>query len=168
VTPGLIPERESECPGDERFPTRRLAVVARRHGMRFVLAGSFVAAVYLGTTTFLHSVLTVRFQIALVVGFATAVATHFALQRLFVWRRNDGFALSLRTHVGRYTIVAAANYASTAAVTSLVPQAVGVRVTYVYVAWSLLLAAISFVAFAYVVFHGHAQQAPADVRREAN
>jgi putative flippase GtrA len=122
-------------------------------GARFVLAGGLVMAVYLGVTTALSWGAGLVFQAALAIGFATAVALHFVLQRRFVWRHQDGFALSPRAQAVRYLAVAGSQYALTAAVTSLVPRALDVSPTLVYLVWTVGATTATFLVFGRGVFH---------------
>src|SRR5207245_11121038 len=95
-------------------------------GVRFVIAGCVVGLVYLGTTTGLADVVGLPFQAALAIGFWIALAVHFTLQRLFVWRHAEQFALSVRHQVARYLLAAGAQYGLTAASTALLPRLPGV------------------------------------------
>ena len=123
-------------------------------GVRFVTAGGAVAAFYLALTTTLADGFKVPFQIALAVGFCSAVAAHFALQRYFVWVHRSGFALLAHQQVGRYLVVAGAQYGLTAVVTSLLPKELGFPVTPVFLATALILSVLNFLVFRSRVFHG--------------
>jgi putative flippase GtrA len=122
-------------------------------GVRFALAGGAVTLLYLAVTTGLHEGLGAPFQVALIIGFATAVTTHFVLQRVLVWTHAGGFALTARPQAIRYLGVAAVQYATTAAATALLPSRLGVRVTYVYVATAALITVANFFVFRAFVFH---------------
>jgi len=120
--------------------------------VRFALAGTVVAIVYLGVTTVLHDALGVRFQIALACGFVTGVAVHFTLQRLFVWRHDSHFALAVHHQALRYLSMCFAQYGITALSTSQLPGALGLPVEVVYVVTVFTLGAINFVFFRGSVF----------------
>jgi putative flippase GtrA len=122
-------------------------------GLRYALTGVFVALWYLATTTVLAEVVGLPFQLALVIGFLSTIIVHFTLQRLFVWVHHSEFALGLRAQVGRYLLLAGIQYAVTAAATSVLPGALGVPVTPVYLATALALAALNFLMFRGRVFH---------------
>lgn len=122
-------------------------------GLRYAVAGSIVAVWYLAMTTILADGFGVAFQLALAIGFVTAVLLHFTLQRLFVWVHHSDFALGIRAQVGRYILVAGAQYAITVAVTSVVPHALGLPVTPVYFATAISLATVNFLIFRGGVFH---------------
>lgn len=112
-----------------------------------------MAAVYLGTTTVLASVVGLPFQLALAIGFCTALVVHFTLQRLFVWAHHEEYALALHRQVARYLLVASAQYGLTAASTALLPSALGLPVEVVYLATVVLLLSASFLVFRHGVFH---------------
>jgi putative flippase GtrA len=122
-------------------------------GVRFALAGGTVAVMYLATTTILAEVFDIDFQLALVIGTVTALLAHFTLQRLFVWVHHEEFALDLHAQVGRYLLVAAVQYGLTAASTAVLPGALDVPVTPVYLITALALAALNFVVFRGGIFH---------------
>jgi putative flippase GtrA len=125
-------------------------------GVRFGIAGSVVALWYLLTTTVLAELVGVAFQLALAIGFVTSLFVHFSLQRFFVWVHHSEFALGLGRQVGRYLLVAGVQYAITAAATSVLPHALDLPVTPVYIVTALALAAANFMIFRSGVFHtGH-------------
>lgn len=133
--------------------TNYLACSTPRRSLRFVIAGGGVALFYLAVTTLLADVVGAPFQLALVVGFTTAVAAHFTLQRVFVWVHTDGFALPVHRQVRRYLVIAVLQYAATALITATLPGPLGVRVTYVYLVSAVAFAAITFLVFRSNVFH---------------
>ena len=116
-------------------------------GVRYALVGCFVAFIYVATTTVLADVFAVPFQLALGIGFVTGVCVHFTLQRLFVWVNNAQFALGVHEQMGRYLLVAGFQYAVTAISTLLLPSALGVPVSIVYLVTALMLTVISFLLF---------------------
>jgi len=122
-------------------------------GVRFAASGGAVALVYVATTTLLAEVIGVPFEIALAVGFSLAIATHFTLQRMFVWTHAEGFALPLRQQALRYLPVAGMQYALTAAATAVLPRLLGVRTEIVYLCAAALLSVINFFVFRTRVFH---------------
>jgi putative flippase GtrA len=122
-------------------------------GVRFALVGCIVAVVYLSTTTVLSVVIGIPFQAALAIGFCLALTVHFALQRAFVWRHQKEFALSFHRQIGRYLLVAGAQYGITAASTSLLPTALGLTTETVYLATAVLAASTNFLVFRHAVFH---------------
>ena len=122
-------------------------------GVRFALTGTVVAGVYVGTTTLLHSIFAVPFQIALAIGFVAGVGLHFTLQRVFVWRHDERFALGVEHQAARYLLMCAVQYGATALSTSQLPDLLGLPVEIVYVATMLTLAALNFIVFRGRIFH---------------
>jgi putative flippase GtrA len=137
--------------------------------VRFALAGTVVAIVYLGVTTVLHDAFGVRFQIALASGFVTGVAVHFTLQRLFVWRHHSRFALAVHHQALRYLSMCFAQYGLTALATAQLPGVLGLPVEAVYLVTVFTLAAVNFVFFRGSVFqpvslHEEQKRVESDVR----
>jgi putative flippase GtrA len=124
-------------------------------GVRFALAGSLVAGVYVAVTTLLHSVFSVPFQIALAIGFVVSVALHFTLQRLFVWRHRQSFALRAHRQAARYLLLCSTQYGLTALSTSQLPGALGLPVEAVYLMTMLSLTAVNFLVFRGRIFHAN-------------
>jgi putative flippase GtrA len=122
-------------------------------GVRFALSGSLVAAVYVAVTTILHDGFAVPFQIALATGFVVSVALHFTLQRLFVWRHYERFALEVHRQALRYLLVCACQYGITALSSAKLPSLLGLPVEAVYILTMLTVAGANFVIFRGRVFH---------------
>jgi putative flippase GtrA len=122
-------------------------------GIRFALAGGTVALVYLVVTTVLAEVVGLPFQAALAIGFGVAIVVHFTLQRFFVWIHHEEFALPLRHQVGRYLLVAGAQYGITVVSTSFLPALLGVSTEVVYLATVGLLLGVNFLVYRYGIFH---------------
>jgi putative flippase GtrA len=122
-------------------------------GVRFALTGGIVALVYLATTIVLASVVGIPFQVALAAGFCLGLTVHFALQRTFVWIHHEEFALPMGHQAGRYLTVAVAQYAVTAASTSLLPPALGVPAEIVYLVTVVVMVSANFVVFRHGIFH---------------
>ena len=122
-------------------------------GLRYAITGTIVAAWYLVTTIVLADVIGVPFQVALAIGWASAVLLHFSLQRFFVWVHHNEFALGLGPQVGRYLLVAGTQYGVTVAATSELPGALGLPVTPVYLVTVALITSTNFVVFRSGVFH---------------
>jgi putative flippase GtrA len=137
-----------------RADRRRALADLRRQGTRFVLTGGIVAAVYVGTTTVLSQVIGLGFELSLAIGFLVAIATHFILQRLFVWRHSSAsYALPLHHQLGRYLSVAALQYGVTAGITAALPRALGVSPEPVYLLTVAVISAANFLVFPYRIFH---------------
>ena len=116
-------------------------------GIRFSLAGGFVALTSLATTITLADGVGLPFQLALALAVVVALTLHFTLQRLFVWKHHGDFALELHQQVWRYLAVAGAQYAATALITATVPKLLGVPVIPVYVSTLVVIAVLNFLIF---------------------
>jgi putative flippase GtrA len=122
-------------------------------GFRFALTGGFVAVVYVGATSLLAEVIGLDFQAALAIGFALAIATHFTLQRLFVWRHPASYALPVHHQLVRYLLVAAIQYGLTAIVVATLPHVLGTSSEVVYLPTVLVISAANFLVFRSRIFH---------------
>jgi putative flippase GtrA len=122
-------------------------------GLRYLLCGGAAAALYVSVTTVLHEAFAVRFQAALAIGFLAGVLAHFTLQRVFVWRHRERFALAMHRQLGRYLIVCAIQYGVTALATSRLPSVLGVPVEVAYLLTMASLTGVNFVVFRGRVFH---------------
>jgi putative flippase GtrA len=133
-------------------------------GVRFVLAGAIVVAIYVTTTTVLADVVGMHFQVALAIGFVVGLTVQFNLYRIFVWTHHEEFVLPVHHQAGRFLAGAAAIYGLTAASTSLLPAALGVPTEIVYLITVATLPMINFVVLRYVIFHAKpAAEEPAPV-----
>jgi putative flippase GtrA len=132
-------------------------------GIRFALSGTLVALVYVAVTTLLHDAFAVPFQIALATGFVVSVALHFTLQRLFVWRHYQRFALPAHHQAVRYLSICGAQYGVTALSTSELPHLIGLPVEVVYLLTMITVAGINFIVFRGRVFHADAAPSLAEV-----
>jgi putative flippase GtrA len=128
-----------------------MSLLAR--AFRYGLAGAVVAVVYLSLTLALSRGAGLPFQVALAIGFAAGLATHFTLQRLFVWVHHDEFALPLRHQAGRYLVIAMSQYGITALATATLPDAFDTSPEVVYVITTAVLTVFAFLLFRSRVFH---------------
>jgi putative flippase GtrA len=128
-------------------------------GMRYAMAGSFVAFVYIVTTSFLAVVIGIPFREALPIGFTLQLAVHYTLQRLFVWVHDEDFALPFQRQARRYLVVAGGQFGVTAVSTSLLPSLLGLSTEVVYLITVVSLTGVNFLLFRNVVFHPERTQA---------
>jgi putative flippase GtrA len=124
--------------------------------VRFGLTGGLVTVLYLTVTTVLSQVAGLPFQLALAIGFVSALLLHFTLQRLFVWIHEDRFALPLGHQVRRYLVMAGAQYGGTAAATAILPGVLGVDTEIVYLATMAVATTVGFLVMRFVIFHSTA------------
>jgi len=125
-------------------------------GLRFVVAGGTVTLVYSVSTLVLAHVAGLKFELALLLGFALALCTHFTLQRFFVWVHHAEFALTFAPQVGRYLAAALLQYGATAASTAILPGALHVATTWVFLATVAILSVAMFFLMRHVIFHPEA------------
>jgi putative flippase GtrA len=150
-------------------PIRPVALVARTFGLlrspesglfgqgvRFVIAGGTVTLVYTATTLVLSRVVGLEFELALLLGFSLALCTHFTLQRFFVWVHHAEFALAFAPQVKRYLVAALLQYGVTAASTAILPRALHVATTWVYLSVVATLSVGMFFLMRHVIFHPEA------------
>lgn len=120
--------------------------------VRYGIAGSTTAGVYFGVTLLLSS-LGIGIQLAIVLGWLCSLCVHFTLQRFFVFRSAEGFHLAIEQQLTRYLATAVVQYAATAALTALLPGALGVDERAVYVMVAIVAAAVVFFILRFKVFH---------------
>jgi putative flippase GtrA len=121
--------------------------------LRYVIGGSFTTVVYVGMTLTLSGPLDTPIQIAIPCSYATALILHFLLQRRFVFRREEGFALARHDQLRRYLTTAATQYGLAALSTAVLPGVLGLHEQLVYVVTALTLAAATFLILRAHVFH---------------
>ena len=121
--------------------------------MRYGIAGSIVAVVYLSIPVALNSGAGVPVEVAIPIGYLIAVTLQFNLQRRFVFRHIEEFELSRRGQIGRYVIMGSIQYPITAVATIVLAHVLGIpqRVTFVVVAIATALCV--FLVLRTHVFH---------------
>lgn len=115
--------------------------------------GAFVGVVNIGLGLGLSGPLGLPIQVAIPLAFAGAVALHFFLHRSWVWKHTDGFALSIREQLGRYSALASVQYPVTALGTAALPGALGVSDQVAFLIVTVVVAAVVFVVLRTRVFH---------------
>ncbi|MCW3001076.1 MAG: GtrA family protein [Conexibacter sp.] len=121
--------------------------------VRYVVGGSFTTLWYVGLTLTLSGPLHVPIQLAIPFAYATALLMHFLLQRRFVFRREEGFALARSHQLRRYLTTALIQYSLAALCTAALPSLLGVRERIVYAVTALTLAGFTFLILRAHVFH---------------
>ena len=129
--------------------------VARLSGdmVRYAVAGATVAGAYIGLTLLLSGPAGLPIQVAIAIAYVLAVMLHFALQRVFVFRGRESFALSGREQAGRYVAIGVVQYTVTALATSLLPSVLGMSEQAVYVGTVVVVSALTFLVLRGRVFH---------------
>lgn len=136
------------------------------------MAGATVAAFYLAVPLLLNGLLGIPIEVAILIAYILAVTLHFNLQRHFVFRQVDAFALSVRQQIGRYLIIGAIQYPTTALATAVLPGLLGVSERVVFVAVTIVMSLTFFLLLRGHVFHPDAEEeltaeAAAEAREEA-
>jgi putative flippase GtrA len=122
-------------------------------GARYAAAGATVALVALATTITLAEGVGLPYEAAFAIGYSLAIATHFTLQRVFVWSHHEGFALPFHQQLVRYLPIALGNYGFVAAAIALLPQLLGVATLIVYLGATALATVVGFLLLRSRVFH---------------
>jgi putative flippase GtrA len=112
-----------------------------------------VAAVYLGLPVLLDGAVGVPIQIAIPIAYIAAVCLHFNLQRHFVFRHVDQFALTTRAQITRYVVVGAVQYPVTALLTWALPRTLGFSPRAAFVCTALAITATFYIILRTHIFH---------------
>lgn len=126
--------------------------------IRYGIAGSIVAGVYLSVPLLLNGVLDVAIEVAIPIAYLLAVTLHFNLQRHFVFRHVDEFALTTRQQIGRYVMVGAIQYPITALATAFLPDLLGISDGVTFVITTLCFSGTFFLVLRGHVFHPDAER----------
>lgn len=121
--------------------------------IRYGIAGGCVALVYLGVPLLLHDVVGVPIEVAIPIAYLLALTLHFNLQRHFVFRHIDEFALSTRQQIGRYAMIAAVQYPTTALATAFLPGLLHISSDAAFLIISLSISLTAFLMLRGHVFH---------------
>ena len=118
--------------------------------LRYAIAGGCVAVVYLSLPLLLHDVVGIPIEVAIPIAYAVALTLQFNLQRHFVFHHVDQFALTTRQQIGRYAMIAAVQYPTTALATAFLPGLLHISSD---AAFLIITGTISLTAF--LVLRGH-------------
>ena len=121
--------------------------------IRYGIAGAIVAAFYLSVPLLLTGPLGVPIQVAIPVAYLLSITLHFNLQRRFVFRHVEQFALPVRDQIGRYAAIAAIQYPTTALAIALLPKLLGVSERVVFVGVTVCISIAFFLILRGRVFH---------------
>lgn len=121
--------------------------------IRYASVGVLVSAIYIGLTLVLSGPVGLPIQAAIPIAYVSAICVHFTLQRLFVFRNAEAFALAMHHQVGRYLLVALFQYAVAAIATAILPAALGVPQRAVYTTTAIVMSGVSFLLLRTRVFH---------------
>jgi putative flippase GtrA len=121
--------------------------------IRYGIAGATVAGVYLAIPLVLNGLLHLWIQIAIPIGYILAITLHFNLQRHFVFRHVDEFALTVRQQIGRYIAIGCVQYPTTALATAFLPKLLGVNERVMFVMITIVISLTFFLLLRGHVFH---------------
>lgn len=121
--------------------------------IRYGISGAIVTGLYLGLPLALNSGLGWPLQAVIPVAFVLAAALQFTLQRVFVFRHIDKFALSVHGQLVWYVVVGSVQYATTALGTLLLPKLVGISGHVAFLATSGAFSLCFFLFIRGHVFH---------------
>lgn len=121
-------------------------------GGRFAAVGAFITVLYLAVTTGLR-VSGLPWAPAIAVGYAVATSTHFVLHRTVVFRREEGFALSLGQQLPRFLVVVLCQYAVTTLAMTYLPGLLGLPELLVFFAVAAVVTVASFALLRTKLFH---------------
>jgi putative flippase GtrA len=125
--------------------------------IRYAIAGLTVASVYLGLPIALNGIFGMPIEAAIPIAYVVAISLHFTLQRLFVFRHVETFALSRREQAMRYVAIAAVQYPTTALSTAILPGLLHVSERAAYLGTALVVAVTFYVVLRTHVFHPTAE-----------
>jgi putative flippase GtrA len=112
--------------------------------LRYAIAGVIVGLFFLGIPLVLNDWLGVPIEVAIPFAYVAALTLHFNLQRHFVFRHVESFALGFHQQVVRYAMMAAVQYPIVAIATALVPGALDISQRVAYVIVVLTVSSVSF------------------------
>jgi putative flippase GtrA len=126
---------------------------ALAQGGRFLLAGGFITVLYLSLTTLLRTVFGAPWWLAIAVGYIVATSTHFVLHRRFVFRREEGFQLTMRQQLPRFVAVVFCQYLVTTAAMAVLPGLLGLPSLLVFFGVAATVTLASFMILRTRLFH---------------
>ena len=121
-------------------------------GGRFAAVGAFITVLYLCVTTAVR-LTGASWWLAIAVGYAVATTTHFVLHRTVVFRREEGFQLSLGQQLPRFVAVVVCQYAVTALAMEYLPGSLGLPEMLVFLAVAATVTVASFLLLRSKLFH---------------
>jgi putative flippase GtrA len=112
--------------------------------MRYAISGAIVTGFYLGAPLLLNDALGLPLQMAIPIAFVIAATLQFNLQRRFVFRHVEQFALSVRAQIVWYVTVGSIQYPVTALGTLIGPKLTGLSDRLSFLATSLTFSVVFF------------------------
>jgi len=122
-------------------------------GIRYGITGVIVGLVYIGLPVVLNGGAGLPVELVIPIAYVLAVTLHFNLQRHFVFRHVAEFALSRRQQIGRYALIGAFQYPTTAIATAVLPKLLGLSQRATYVVVTLAMSLFFFLILRTHIFH---------------
>lgn len=120
--------------------------------LRYAIAGSASAMLYVGVTLAASGPLGVPIQLAILVAYVIAVIVNFLLQRHFVFGHTDDFVLPARRQALYYVFVGIIVVGGSAAATTWLPDLLGVSEHAVYIGTVVVTPLLTYTVFRFRVF----------------
>jgi putative flippase GtrA len=131
--------------------------------IRYGISGVVVTALYLGLPILLSDGFGWPLQVAIPIAYVLAVSLQFVLQRHFVFRHVDAFALTVRAQLVWYVAVGAIQYPTTAVGTFALPRLLGISDRLAFLGTSVVFSLVFFLFIRQRVFHGSESASPPDL-----
>jgi putative flippase GtrA len=128
--------------------------------IRYGIAGGCVGLVYLTLPLLLGDVVGLPIDAAIAIAYAIALTLHFNLQRHFVFARVDQFALTTFKQIGRYAMIVAIQYPTTALAIAFLPRLLGVSSDAVFLIVTLAISLMAFLILRRHVFRPIVEDEP--------
>ncbi len=136
---------------------KRAAELARHpitgQALRFGIAGGTVTLVNLAIPIVLNDALGIPIELVIPFAYIVATALQFTLQRVFVFRHVQRFALSTRAQLMRYVLIGAVQYPTTALGTFILPKLFAISTKAAFLGTSLAFSVCLFLFMRKRVFH---------------
>jgi putative flippase GtrA len=134
----------------------RALMEPRAEPLRYVMVGGLTVVTYVGLTLLFAGGLGLAIQLAMICGYAVALAVHFTGQRLFVFQTQAGFELATHHQARRYLVLGIAQIALSLSITTVLPGLIGVDELIVYAVTTVVLSVASYLMLRFHVFHERA------------
>jgi len=121
-------------------------------GSRYALVGVLVGALYVAVTSVAH-LAHAPWWLAVAIGYVFGTTTHFTLQRVFVFKSDTGFALSMRQQAVRYLAVVVVQYVITSTAMTFLPDLIDLPELLIFVGVAGAVAIANFVLLRTRLFH---------------
>jgi putative flippase GtrA len=121
--------------------------------LRFGIAGGTVTLVNLAIPIVLNDALGIPIEVVIPFAYIVAASLQFTLQRMFVFRHVEQFALSTRAQLMRYVLIGAVQYPTVALGTFALPKLFDISSKAAFLGTSLTFSFCLFLFMRKRVFH---------------